>query len=222
MRRYLALALSLLMVSGCSTMSYSGRPVPVPKIEAMPVWRTEGPVTVGVDPYVQQDRQREFFDADLRKVSVLPIYLLIKNNGDRPLRLRRADTNLDITLEPLIGQKTWLMNPEAVLQLLYPHTSGRGDSFDISAQDLGGVITLFLLPLIIAGTKGAESAAAARLADYKEKEFKNVKLNKDESTHGFVFFYRPLSGPYHEKGKIVLHFVDETDGSAFTVRVPMM
>jgi hypothetical protein len=95
--RYLALALSFLMVfSGCSTFWYSGRPVPVPKIEAMPVWRTEGPVTVGVDPYLQPDRQRKVFGENLEE-EMLPIYVLVKNNGERPLSLRHADIKLEFT-----------------------------------------------------------------------------------------------------------------------------
>jgi hypothetical protein len=213
--RYLALAMSILMVfSGCSTFSYSGRPVTVPKIETMPVWRTEGPVTIGVDPYIETDRQKEVFDDDLKKVGVLPIYLLVRNNSDRPLSLRRADTNLDITLELPDGQKTWLMNTEAVLPTATPRAAnGHSDSKNV----ISGMLLLFpLIPLFIAGFVAEKKADAARLADYKEKEFKNVKLNKDESTHGFVFFF-----PYHEKGKLVLRFVDETGGSSF-VRLPII
>jgi hypothetical protein len=94
--RYLALALSFLMLfPGCAT-SYMGRPVPVPKIETMPVWRTEGSVTVGVDSYIQPDRQKEVFDDDLEKAGVLPIYLLIRNSGKRPLSLRRSDITLEL------------------------------------------------------------------------------------------------------------------------------
>src|SRR5262245_60523799 len=110
--RYLALALSVLMVSGCAT--YSGRPVIVPKIEAMPVWRTEGPVTVGVDPYVQVERQKEVFDDDLVKAGVLPIYLLVRNSGERRLSLRHAD----IKLEFPNGLQCLLDDSETVLRML--------------------------------------------------------------------------------------------------------
>jgi hypothetical protein len=80
--RYLALALSFLMVFRCSTFSYSGRPVPVPKIETMPVSRTKGPITIGIDPCIQTDRQKEF-DDDLAKEGVPPIYILVRNSGER-------------------------------------------------------------------------------------------------------------------------------------------
>jgi hypothetical protein len=96
--RYLALALSFLMVPGCSTFSYSGRPVTVPKIETTPISRTEGPITVGVDPYIQPDRQKEVFDDDLEKAGVLPIYLLVKNNK-LSLRRRSEIPLVDIALE---------------------------------------------------------------------------------------------------------------------------
>ena len=62
----------------------------------------------------------------------------------------------------------------------------------ISGEELGA--TLFapltfplmmpFIPLILAD----ERAKEARVTDWKDREFKDVKLNKDDSTHGFVFF----------------------------------
>src|SRR5262245_55640592 len=218
--RCLVLALSFLIVfSGCSTYShpsYSGRPVPVPKIETMPIWRTEGLVTVGVDPYIQLDRQKEVFDDDLEKAKILPIYLLVRNSGERPLSLRHAD----IKLEFPNGLQSLLDDSETVLQW-----TGRDPTKSAKLQAAGAARLFFLFPLIplfIAQKKAIDARIAdyaSRVADYKEKDFKDVKLGKDESAHGFVYYTYTYGIP--TKGKLVLRFVDETDGSDFVIRVPV-
>jgi hypothetical protein len=225
--RHLALCLSFLMVSGCSTLSYSGRPVPVPKIEAMPVWRTEGSVTIGVDAYIQPARQKEVFDDDLEKAGVLPIYLLIKNHGERPLSLRRRSEIplADIALElPDGNQISFSVPSETVLRMLGRIPPSGGGAY-MSGKDVGEMlyvaIHLFpLIPFAIAAGVAADRATEARITGYLDKEFKNIKLNKDESTQGFVYLTIPVT--YWGESKLVLRFVDETDGSDFVVRVPVM
>jgi hypothetical protein len=214
MRRYLALALSFLMVSGCSTYSYSGRPVTVPKIETMPSWRTEGPITVGVDPYIQTDRQKEVFDDDLEKAGVLPIYLLVKNRGEKNLSLRRSD----IALELPDGSQISSVQSETVLRMLgrWP-TSGSSGGAPFLGRELPAAIAL--LPLAIPLALADSRAREARTADYTEKEFKDAVLRKNVSAHGFVYLTTPST--VWVESKLVLCFVDETDGTSFVVRVPL-
>jgi hypothetical protein len=221
----LALALSFLIVfSGCT---YSGRPVTVPKIEAMPVWRTEGPVTIGVDPYIQTGRQKEVFDDDLEKAKILPIYLLVKNNGDRPLSLRRR-SEIPLADITLVHPDEYQISPvptETVLRMLgrWPTSSTGGGHFSHESAYLIQLSPLLLplIPFAIAGGLAEQKATDARITDYLDKEFKDVKLGKDDSTHGFVFFLPPHETLWSLKGKLVLHFVDETDGTDFVVRVPV-
>jgi hypothetical protein len=226
MRRYLALASSFVLVSGCSTLSYSGRPVPVPKIETMPVWRTEGPVTVGIDTYIQPERQKEVFDDDLEKAGVLPIYLLIKNHGERAVSLRRrSEIPLeDIALELPDGSQISSPIPsETVLRMLgrLPPSGGSGQLSGLETREMLYVAThLFpLIPFAIAGGVAANKATEARITDYLNKEFQNIKLNKDESTHGFVYLTIPVT--YWGESQLVLRFVDE-NGTDFVVRVPVI
>src|SRR5262245_58769731 len=211
MSRYLALALSFLTVfSGCST--YSARPVNASKIDVMPFWRTEGPITIGVDPYIQTDRQKEVFDADLEKAGVLPIYVLIKNNSDRSLSLRHED----ITLEYPSGYQISPVQTDTVLRML-----GRKPSIGLAivgALGFGGFYPL--IPFAVAGAMVEKRVADTQGADYLNKEFKDVVLSKDESAHGFIYLMPPSSGLEALKGKLILHFVDET-GSDFVIRVPV-
>jgi hypothetical protein len=50
-------------------------------------------------------------------------------------------------------------------------------------------------------------------------DFKDVRLDKDDSAKGFVFSMLPHQLLW--KSKLVLRFVDETDGTDFVVRVPV-
>jgi hypothetical protein len=90
----------------------------------------------------------------------------------------------------------------------------------MSGKDLGEALyvamALFpLIPFAIAGAVAEKRATEARIADYLNKEFKDVVLSKDASAHGFVFFMPPGT-LWFTKGRLVLHFVDETDGPALS------
>jgi hypothetical protein len=217
MKCYLALALSFLIVfSGCATY----RPlINVSKIEVKPFWRTEGLVTIGVDPYIQTDRQKEVFDDDLEKAGVLPIYLLVKNNSDQSMSLRHED----IVLEYPSGYKISLVQIDTVLRILDRKNDYRPSIpiIVLGAIGLGGFY--LLVPFVFAGAIIEKKIVETKVAetDYKEKVFKDVKLNKDESIQGFVFFMPPSSGLEAVKGKLNLHFVNETDGTSFVVQVPL-
>ncbi len=73
---------------GAASVVYPGKPVPVPIAGAMPGWVTERGVAVGADPYGQPERQAAFFGPRLRGMGVLPVQLLIRNDGDRGVLVR--------------------------------------------------------------------------------------------------------------------------------------
>jgi hypothetical protein len=199
----------------------------------MPVWRTEGPVTIGVDPYVQTDRQREVFDDDLEKAGVLPIYLLVKNSGEHPLSLRRSDITLELPdgyqISP--GHQMYQTQSEAIVRMLgrkwpAPALPTVPDVSSGPPQGISEVAVLIplapiLIPAIVAQQKAQQKENDARIADYLDKEFKDVVLNKDASAHGFVYYLFFFTRGIPTKGKLVLRFVDETDGTSFVVQVPL-
>jgi hypothetical protein len=205
MRRYLALSLSALIAfPGC--MSYTARPMPVPKTVAMPYSRVENSVTVAVDPYIQPDRQKEVFNDELK--GMLPLYLFVENRGDRKLSLNRST----IALEFPDGSQISPIQTETVLQRLGKMASTTsGHCGGSCLRDVG-----LVLPLL-----ASKRASEAQLADYMEKEFKDVVLSKDASAHGFVFFIQPSGTLWFTKVRLALRFVDEADGSSFVVRVPV-
>ncbi len=89
-------AVILMMAAGCaSRTTYTASLTPIPPSETMPVWRTERALAVGVDPYVQPERQQAVFDAKLHERGVLPIELFTQNQGDRVLRLDHGNIALE-------------------------------------------------------------------------------------------------------------------------------
>jgi hypothetical protein len=169
-------------------------------------------------PLYQLDRQREVFDDDLEKQKILPIYLLTKNSGERPLSLRRSD----ITLELPNGSRIIPIQTETVLQWL-GWSSGGGGGGPVYGREVIAAIALLplTLPFAVANSRGSE-ARKARIADYMEKGFKDVKLNRGDSMHGFVYFWSHFKEDWPLKGNLILRFVNEIDGSDFIVRVPVI
>src|SRR5262245_10708509 len=218
MRRHLALSLSALIAfPGC--MSYTARPMPLQKTVAMPYSRVENSVMVAVDPYIQADRQKEVFSDELK--GMLPLYLFVENRGDQKLSLNRSNIALEVTDGRQISPAA---QSEAVLRLLgkWPSPpSGRMSGKDLGEALYVGMALFPLIPFAIAGAVAENRATEARIADFKEKEFKDAKLGKDDSTHGFVFFMPPAGTLWFTKARLVLRFVDETDGSDFVIRVPV-
>jgi hypothetical protein len=71
----------------------SGSRVPTP--EKMPFEASLKGLLIGVDPVVEQDRQKDLFDADFESVGVVPLLVSVVNQGDSPLLIRSSDMRLE-------------------------------------------------------------------------------------------------------------------------------
>lgn len=72
--------LLLIQLAGCAaSVEYIVRPVPVPTAYDVPHRASKHSVAVGVDPYMESDRQKAFFGLRLGQMGVLPVQLLIRN-----------------------------------------------------------------------------------------------------------------------------------------------
>jgi len=189
-------ALVLISVAGCS--SFTPGAAPVPKPSSMPVWRVEGFVGVGADPYVQAERQNAVFDAELNEVGVLPIQVFIQNHGDRPVVIRSSDMRLVLpsgrTVDPS-GATEVVVKMEKHPVLFRFGSAGVGHVFEM--RD--------------------------RRADYLRKKFGDVVLGKEESVHGFVYMIPPR-GPFSDvirEATLSVRFVDPENATSFVVNVPL-
>lgn len=213
MRRYLALSLSILMVlPGCA--SYTVRAVPIPKTVLMPFSRIDNSVMVAVDPYIQPGRQKEVFNDELK--GVLPLYILVENRGDRELSLHRSA----IALELPDGRQISPVKSATVAGRLAREPSRVSPSDEVQGAVM--LVLLFpLIPLAVAAIDAQKKTQEARVVDYLNKEFQDVVLTKDASAHGFVYFMPPSGTRWSTKARLVLRFVDKTDGTSFVIRVPV-
>jgi hypothetical protein len=204
MRCILALCFLLLVVcTGCA--SYTPSSAPVPKAETMLAWRAEGPVAIGADPYVQSERQKATFDGDLSKAGVLPIQVSLYNRGDRQVLIRPSDMVLKL---PEGGEVSQAGAATAAARL----------------ESNGGVIAssiAFGLVGFLVSSSAADKARAARVEDYRRKELQEVRLRKDETAHGFVYFIpAPETKPFTE-ATLKVRFVDVEEATSFVVPLPL-
>jgi hypothetical protein len=196
MRRYLALALSFLMVFGCAATTQRYRSIGF-------LERTEGPVTVSVNPEIKLISSSG---------DIIAFHLQIKNNSDRPLSIRRSDIMIELSDGSQIGPA----EEKTIRDIL--ETREKPLSAGMKA------LLLLLTPPILVLTQGQGIFLAVSLFVREDPvnyvEYKDVKLDKDGSVEGLIF--STISHQALWKSNLLLRFVDETDGSSFVVRLPII
>lgn len=103
MRYRVAFCIVLLMVAaGCASRPASpGRAAVLPlssapRPEAFPVQHTEGPVMVSADPAVAPERLQAVFGTVFHTPSLLPLELVIQNQGAQRLQISQAEMALEL------------------------------------------------------------------------------------------------------------------------------
>lgn len=204
MYRSISLWITILFVfTGCV---YSPTVNPMPTIETVPVAKSEQSAAVGADPFVQRERQKAVFNAELGEVGVLPIQVFVRNDGDRTLWVRPSD----ITLTLPDGNEIHSSRAAAISALKDPD----------SAYIIGPLL-LFGPVLAIVASSSIEEARSARLKDFQSKEFPDTVLNKNESAHGFVFFVPPREAKSFSNALLNVRLVDNTAHSSFVIQLPL-
>ena len=217
MRHALALVVGVLLLSlGCSKRNtyYSTMSTPTPPVETMPLWNTTGPLRVGVDPYLEPDRQRTLFDADFRERGILPLLVVIHNQGTEPLRLRRSAITLsfpDATeRQPLPVATVVGKPPKFTPREQTTHPDDHPAVFAVIAT-----IGLAHEP----ANQARRRAWEARRADYEAKMFPDTIATPDAKVHGFVFFILPDDHDF-KKAALTLQ-VETRTSSDIRVQVPL-
>lgn len=204
MRRCLALSILVLgFIDGCA--SYKPSSAPVPEAGAMPAWRTEGIAAAGADPYVQPDRQKGVFDADLNDAGVLPIQLLVQNEGDRGMLVRPSDIRLVLPDGRQIGP----VGTAAVVAKLEKPSMHFWPTFFLG------------LPGALVSMSASDKARGDRQGDYRSKEFRDATLRKGQSAHGFVYFIPPAGTPAFTEATLTVRCVDTEEATSFVVSLPL-
>jgi hypothetical protein len=204
-RSLVALGLaSLLLLHGCA--SYTPKDVTVPKPAVMPAWVREGVVAVGADPYLQKERQKAAFDGDMSEEGILPVQVLVLNEGPRRLLVRASDMIL--------------LLPDG-RQIASAGATAVATRFEQGIGDVIGWGIGFGIIGMLAASANKDSVRTARLSDYRSKELAEAFLDPGQSAHGFVFFIPPIGTTGMADGVLLVHFVDANDASRQSVRVPL-
>ncbi len=220
----------LLLSAGCSSPQakstirpYTAVSVPLPSAEAIPLWQTTGPLRVGVDPYFEPTRQRSVFDADFHARGILPLLVVIHNQGTEPFHLRRSAITLTLP-------DTTERHPLPVATVVGPppakFTQGE-DSVDIegtgaAAKFATAVVATVWVAASLAGQPAEQTqrrAWEARVADYEAKILQNTIVAPNTSIHGFVFFTSPAASGF-EDATLSLR-VETGTSSGVVVQVPL-
>lgn len=209
------------LLAGCS--SYTVKESPVVKPEAMPYTHTEGMVVVGVDPYVQPDKEKALFGEDLLAVDVIPIQVVVRNLGDHPVRVEAKNFKLSLPTNEVVAPR-----PGAEVAALFNQQTSILDHASTGIGLLGGFGGMIggLVARVVGGVVSGSVQGSkkdvflARQEDYVRKEFKGVALGRNESIRGFLFFTPPAGTAAFNEATLILDLY-ESDTKNTSIKVPL-
>lgn len=191
MRHVILASWLAVLVLGAGCLRYTSTPAHIPIAGKMRLYRDDGVVAFGADPYVEKSRQKEVFDANLDEAGALAVQILLKNQGEHDLLVRCSEIGLQ------------LPNRDEV-------PSVDSDRFAANVEDLGPILW---------GGFAAGQARSDRRADYRGKVFKDIALRKGDTAHGFVYFIFPGGTPAFTQATLTVRCVDMEEGT--TIRVEL-
>ena len=211
--RLLLRVLMSLGFGGCST--YVASPASLPTPQAMPVSQVLGSVEVGVDPYRETERQAAVFCADLTKAEVVAIQLLLTNRGTHAVVINRADIRLVLADRSEIkpASKTQVVDTVALKAAgIFPPAAGIGTF--VAFVD-------FALVRGLGGQFVELQDRSNRLRELRNKELKDVMLEKDTSVHGFVYFILPKASQALELATVTVPVVNPDEEVRYSFSLPL-
>ncbi len=189
-------------LSACA--SYTPTSQPIPQIEKAD-WTVVDGLAAAVDPYIQAERQKTLFDADLTGSNVLAIQLTVENGLDRAMLVRPSDVQLVLP----DGRAYASSNVNVVVSTV-------GESGSV----VGSGIAFGLIGVLVA-SNAEESARKARTFDYSNKSFVEKYLTPGEQATGVVFFIPSTSICEINEATLRVKFVDPDNAKTDVVDVLM-
>ncbi len=198
--RLISSCIGLLLLGGCA--SYKPTAAPVEQVlDRDLVFNAEG-YGAKVDPYLDQKRQQQYFNADFTKAGFLVVDVLVKNEGRDPVEVRPYDIYL---VFPGGGQMAPMEGRVVATQI------------EENGSIVGSVLMFGLVGGIVA-TQAEHDAKNARILDYGGKELKETTLVPGASTQGYLFYrWTPSASAQAE---FVLQLQDRTSNQLSELTVP--
>ncbi len=163
-------------------------------------------VGVGVNPYVNSKKSTETFGADLKEAGILALQVIVANQGQRRLAVRKSDFLLRLPV-----------NREYIPAPITSVASRLESSAGVNGWGIG----FGLLGLLDAFSQ-QENADSARRADLRNKEFRDTTLAPQEEVHGFLFFLIPANVQHLKNAVLVVRVIDVADATVIKkMKVPL-
>ncbi len=199
-RKLAGSCVALLLLGGCA--SYKPTAVPTEQVtDANLVFNAEG-YGAKVDPYLDQQRQKEYFNADFTKAGFLVVDVVVKNEGKDPVEVRPFDIYL---VFPGGSQMAPMEGKVVATQI------------EENGSVVGSVLMFGWVGGIVA-TQAEHDAKNARILDYGAKELKETTLAPGTSTQGYLFYRWTPSA--NAQAEFVLQLQDGTSNQLSEVTVP--
>jgi hypothetical protein len=175
---HLLILVSMLTVLTATTLAgYKSIKVKVDPARSYPFVATQGHVTIAADPYETNDKIKTAFDIkDLEKLGIVPVNVIISNEGEDLISVNGEDINLldeknhsleSLPVEEVVhailskGKSPSTRGPNTSSRFPLPRREGlRGDAFEIET-------------------------------DFNNKALKEVRIAPKATASGFVFFRLP-------------------------------
>jgi hypothetical protein len=161
------------LVSSCA--AYIPQPATLLRIQSAAATGEKDGVAVGASPHLNSERNQEVFQADLRSAGVLPLQIVIRNNGTQTVELRRENFALQI------------LDAQALPPAPGDLVAARLES---GVGVVGWTLAFGLAGYLASSTQQGE-ADNARKADLRRKELQSGLLPPGQSASGFLYFLIP-------------------------------
>lgn len=232
----IALLSLVVALSGCATYGERVAPVPLPETQAHV--KADG-VRILAQDFANEQKARSAFGFDIRGAGLLPVRLVIDNQGPGEVRVDAKQTFL-IDAQ---GQAWPLLSAEQAYQRVKSHVelgeTAKGVGRPALLLGAAGAIAGAAIGLVaghdvgeIVGKGAAVGAAAGALLggarqhealdsrisrDLLQESLRNDRIGSGELAYGYLFF----PGKEEAKSAAVLRLALDLDGKRRVVRVPL-
>lgn len=135
---------------------------------------TEGDFTLYIEEYVTQEKAERAFDTDLAKEGVLPLLILLENNGEIPCEVVDIVVRGDTPLKEL--------TPEEAADKASRSAVGRAIGWSL-------LVPIIAIPIAAAASAGHTSKVNKQMvADFTAKAFLDEVIMPNKDFSGFVYF----------------------------------
>jgi hypothetical protein len=173
---YLSLVVMPLVLASAALAGYKSLKVKVDPAQSYPFHQTQSNVTIAADPYETNEKIRTAFDVkDLEKLGIVPVNIVISNEGEDLISINGEDINLLDDKNRSIQSTA----PEEVVQLIL--NKGKAPSSRSRTPS----------PIPLPRREGLRGDAFEIETDFRNKALKEVRVAPKTTASGFLFFRLP-------------------------------